>query len=104
MRRLVGQLDALAREQRIEVEVFFDGAEHAAVAAAATSRVTVRFAPGGPNAADRAIASRVRSLGDPTAALVVSSDKRLLASVKAAGGRRIGSGEFARRWLASPAQ
>lgn len=99
MRRLVAALDELAREHKLPVEVCFDGSEHAAVAAAATDRVRVWFAPGGPNAADREIAARVRAAEDPALLLVVTSDRRLQASIKAAGGRSTGSGGFAREWL-----
>lgn len=99
MRRLVARLDELAREQEVAVEVCFDGSAHAAVAGAATGRVAVSFAPGGPNAADREIAARVRADEDPGRLLVVTSDRRLQASIKAAGGRSTGSGGFARQWL-----
>jgi predicted RNA-binding protein with PIN domain len=98
MRRLVGRLDRLAESERIAIEVVFDGREHPAVAAAA-ERVAVGFAPGGPNAADREIAARARAAERPGDLLVVSSDRRLQAAVKAAGAVGIGSGEFARRWL-----
>lgn len=100
MRRLVDGLDGLAREQEVAIEVCFDGSSHAAVAEAATDRVSVSFAPGGPNAADRAIAKRVREDESPERLLVVTSDRRLQASIKAAGGRSTGSGGFAREWLA----
>ena len=99
MRRLVDGLDELARDRDLPVEVCFDGSPHAAVAAAATDRVAVSFAPGGPNAADRAIARRVREDEHPERLLVVTSDRRLRASIKAAGGRSTGSGGFAREWL-----
>jgi predicted RNA-binding protein with PIN domain len=100
MRRLVGGLDSLARELDLAVEVCFDGSPHAAVADAATDRVAVSFAPGGPNAADRAIAERVRGAEDPGGLLVVTSDRRLQAAIKAAGGRSTGAGAFAREHLA----
>ena len=100
MRRLVAGLDALARDQDLPVEVCFDGSPHAAVADLATDRVAVSFAPGGPNAADRVIAERVRADEQPGRLLVVTSDRRLRASIKAAGGRSTGAGGFAREWLA----
>ena len=99
MRRLLVALDDLACGQDLPVEVCFDGSPHAAVAAAATDRVSVSFAPGGPNAADREIAARVRADEEPARLLVVTSDRRLQASIKAAGGRSTGSGGFAREWL-----
>lgn len=99
MRRLTGELVTLAERSEIEIEVVFDGSEHRAVADAGRGRVTVSFAPGGPNAADRVISARVREAGEPGRVLVVSSDRRLVAAVKAAGGRSIGAGEFRRGWL-----
>lgn len=99
MRRLVGTLGLLAEAQGIEVEVCFDGSPHAAVADAAAAGVRVWFAPGGPDAADREIADRVRADPEPGGLLVVSSDRRLQNSVKAAGGRFTGAGAFAREWL-----
>ena len=95
MRRLVKRLDRFAASRSIPVEVYFDGHSHVRVAAAASARVSVHFAPGGPDAADRVIADRVRSHPDPGATLVVSSDRRLRNAVKAAGGSSIGAGEFA---------
>lgn len=99
MRELVGRLDALARHEGIGVEVVFDGCERSRVLEAATERVDVSFAPGGPDAADHEIAARVRAAEAPGEIMVVSSDRRLIAAVKAAGGRRCGSGEFARSRL-----
>jgi predicted RNA-binding protein with PIN domain len=98
MVRLVERLERLAEREGIAVEVVFDGREHATVAAAA-SRIGVGFAPGGPNAADREIAARARAAADPGEILVVSSDRRLRASIKAAGAASVGAGEFTRAWL-----
>jgi predicted RNA-binding protein with PIN domain len=100
MRRLVGELAELAERSQLPVEVVFDGREHTEVAAAATGGVEVSFAPGGPNAADRVIAGRVRESERPGAVLVVSSDRRLVAAVKAAGGRSVGAASFRRSCLA----
>lgn len=100
MERLVRRLGALADQRGIEVEVVFDGRPHARVEdAGADSGVSVGFASGGANAADREIAARVRADADPAAVLVISSDRRLAAAVKAAGGRSAGSGRFVRRQL-----
>lgn len=97
MARLVTGLADYADEVGIPVLVFFDGSEHGRVSAAADGRgVEVRFAPGGRDAADKAIAAYLRRHPEPGDVLVVSSDKRLRAAVKAAGGRGIGAGEFVR--------
>ncbi len=94
MRRLVERLNDLGAREGTAILVVFDGKRHETVAAAAGDLVEVGFAPGGPNAADKVIAARVREHERPERTLVVSSDRRLQASVKAAGGRRIGAGEF----------
>lgn len=103
MERLVVSLGRLAQEHpAIEWEVCFDGRPHEGVlAAAGTAGVAAGFAGGGRDAADRLIAARVRELAAAQpgrAVLVVSSDRRLAAAVKAAGGRCVGSGGFLRRF------
>jgi predicted RNA-binding protein with PIN domain len=100
MERLVRQLNGFAERTEIPVAVVFDGNPHAVVEAAGGPAVQVSFAPGGPNAADRLIAARVRGSAQPEDVLVVSSDRRLAAAVKAAGGRCVGAGGFVSRWLA----
>lgn len=102
MERLVERLNAFAARTGIRVAVVFDGNPHAAVEAAGGSGVDVAFAPGGPNAADKLIAARVRGAERPEAILAVSSDRRLAAAVKAAGGRCMGAGSFVSRWLETP--
>jgi predicted RNA-binding protein with PIN domain len=99
MRRLVLRLNELATREGTPVLVVFDGRPHKGVAAAAGPGVEVEFAPGGPDAADRVIAARVRSHPDPAGLLVASSDRRLRNAVKAAGGRSIGAGELIRTRL-----
>jgi predicted RNA-binding protein with PIN domain len=101
MERLVGELVELARRlgPDVGIEVCFDGRPHERVVAAAAETVAVSFAGGGANAADRLIAARVRELADERRALVVSSDKRLAAAVKAAGGETVGAGAFVRSRL-----
>lgn len=101
MRRLLENLVPVS--ERWEVTVVFDGKPHARVESASPAAVEVVFAPGGPNAADKEIVRRIRRLEDPGAALVVSSDRRLRASVKAAGAHSIGSLEFRREHLAPEA-
>lgn len=99
MATLLAQLGRLAEERpALTVEVVFDGRPHAAVeAAAAEAGVAAEFAGGGADAADRRIAALVRDDPEPSSVLVVSSDRRLVAAVKAAGGRSIGAGGFVRR-------
>ena len=101
MERLVGELIGLARRlgADVAVEVCFDGRPHERVVAAAGTEVAVSFAGPGANAADRMIATRVRELGEGRQTLVVSSDKRLGAAVKAAGGTTVGAGAFVRAEL-----
>jgi predicted RNA-binding protein with PIN domain len=99
MKRLVRQLNRFAERTGVPATVVFDGNPHAAVEAAAGAAVEVAFAPGGPNAADRVIAARVRGSTRPQAVLTVSSDRRLAAAIKAAGGRCVGAGWFVGRWL-----
>ena len=101
MERLVGELVALAERlgPGTTVEVCFDGRPHDRVVAAAGETVAVGFAGPGANAADKVIAARVRELAGERRALVVSSDKRLGAAVKAAGGETVGAGAFVRAEL-----
>ena len=101
MESLVAELGDLARERPgLEVEVCFDGRPHERVAAAATAAgVGVSFAGPGADAADRSIAARVRERSGEVRVLVASSDRRLAAAVKAAGGSSVGAGGFVRRHL-----
>jgi predicted RNA-binding protein with PIN domain len=96
MAALTRRLDALAAAEGIDVTVIFDGRPHRRVEAAA-EMVEVGFAPGGPDAADREIVARLRADDDPGAIVVVTSDRRLRNSVKAAGAASIGAGELLRR-------
>lgn len=102
MAGLVERLGRFAAEhQAITVEVVFDGRPHASVVEAGTeARIAVAFAGSGANAADRRIAAMVREDERPEEVLVVSSDRRLRAAVKAGGGRSTGAGGFVSRWLA----
>jgi predicted RNA-binding protein with PIN domain len=104
MGRLVARLAALAAEEPgLAVEVVFDGRPHDGVLEQASASVEIAFAGAGANAADREIAARVRAAKHPAQVLVVSSDRRLAASVKAAGGVCVGAGGFVRQRL-GPAQ
>lgn len=100
MGRLVAQLATLAdAEPGLEVEVVFDGRPHDGLLEGAPASVVIAFAGGGANAADHEIAARVRAADRPAQVLVVSSDRRLAAAVKAAGGVCVGAGGFVRRRL-----
>ncbi len=101
MESLVAELGALAGERPgLEVEVCFDGRRHERVGtAAAKAGIGVSFAGPGPDAADRMIAARVRERSAEARVLVASSDRRLAAAVKAAGGSSVGAGGFVRRHL-----
>jgi hypothetical protein len=66
--------------------VVFDGRPGLGeVDAAAAAGITARFAPGGPNAADRAIVELLASFADPLPVTVVTSDAALADSVRRAG-------------------
>jgi uncharacterized protein YaiI (UPF0178 family) len=76
------------------VVVFLDGAP---LSLPAVDGVEVRFAPGGPNAADRAITDYLRASDDPSALRVVTSDAALAADVRALGAEVIPAGAFRKR-------
>ena len=96
MAALTRRLSALAGGEGIALNVIFDGRSHRQVAAAA-SGIEIGFAPGGPDAADREILRILRADPDPASIVVVSSDRRLRNSVKAAGAGGVASGELLRR-------
>jgi len=84
-RRLVSGLAALVAPD-VEVTVVFDGRPTPGEAEEAEAAgVAVRYAPGGPDAADHAIVELVRGLDDPGAVTVVTSDAALARSVRSAG-------------------
>lgn len=100
MERLTRRLDAFADGEDIQLVVVFDGRPHERVSGAA-KRVEVRFAPGGPNAADKEIIRIIRTDPEPGSIVAVSSDRRLRAAVKASGASSIGAGELLRRLAAT---
>jgi predicted RNA-binding protein with PIN domain len=91
MGKLTARLAAMSRRDGVEIVVAFDGEERESVRSAGRDDVEVRFAPGGPDAADREIVRLLRADPDPGSILVITSDRRLRASVKAAGARGAGS-------------
>jgi predicted RNA-binding protein with PIN domain len=96
MAALSRRLSSLAQGEEVELRVVFDGRPHRQVAAAA-SGIEIGFAPGGPDAADREILRILRADPDPASITVVTSDRRLRNSVKAAGAAGVASGELLRR-------
>jgi len=94
MRRLTGDLDALARETGEPVTVVFDGAPRET----GGDRVEVRFARRrGPNAADDDIAALAAADDDPASLRVVTSDAGLAERVRPTGAELVGAGAFRRR-------
>jgi predicted RNA-binding protein with PIN domain len=93
MARLVTALQAFADDSGDAVAVVFDGRERD-VGQAAAPGVDVGFAPGARNAADDAIAARVRDDADPATLTVVTSDRELAQRVRAAGAEVAGAGGF----------
>ena len=99
MERLTRRLEAFAEGEDAELIVVFDGRPHERVSAAA-ERIEVRFAPGGPNAADKEIVRVIRADPEPGSMVAVSSDRRLRAAVKASGASSVGAGDFLARLAA----
>ncbi|HZD65248.1 MAG TPA: NYN domain-containing protein [Acidimicrobiales bacterium] len=89
---LVGFQEALGEP----VAVVFDGHPPGVPGVGA---VEVAGAPGGPDAADDEIARRVAADRHPEELVVVTSDHRLVARVRAAGARVVGATGFRRRLL-----
>ncbi len=100
MERLTRRLAAFADREGIELTVVWDGREHARVATAGEG-IEVRFAPGGPDAADSEIVRMIRADEDAASITAVSSDRRLRNSIKAAGAVGVGAGELLARMTAS---
>jgi predicted RNA-binding protein with PIN domain len=95
MRRLTAQLGEWADRSGVQVMVVFDG--RPLEPPAEVPGVEVRFAPGGPNAADREI-ERLVADGDPADATVVTSDRDLEGRLTELGARVVGAGSFRRRF------
>ena len=103
MAGLARRLSAFATGEGIDLRLFFDGRPHPRVESAAEG-IGLEFAPGGPDAADRAIVAALRADADPGAVVVVTSDRRLRNSVKAAGASSVGAGDLLRRLEAVEAE
>jgi predicted RNA-binding protein with PIN domain len=94
MRRLAAELDALADGTGETVTVVFDGAPHEVPA----ERVDVRFATRrGRDAADADVAALAAADREPSSLRVVTSDRALVAQVRATGAEVVGAGAFRRR-------
>jgi len=94
MKRLIDELERFAKASGDDVAVVLDGRPFPLEG---DGRVDVGFAPGGPNAADHAIADWVRDDADPSTLTVVTSDRELEDAVRAGGAQLLGSGAFRRR-------
>lgn len=101
-RRLVEELARFGGSRGEKVEVVFDGEwRDEEVAAGAAAGVVVAFAPGGPDAADWAIARLARTVDDPVGTTVVTSDAALAEEVRGTGVGVLGVSAF-RRLLDPP--
>ena len=96
MRRLIGELDAWARDAGVDALVVFDGRPISFPQSG--DGVEVAFATrSGPDAADDDIVRIAPQDADPARLVVVSSDAALVARVRAAGTRIESAGTFRRR-------
>jgi predicted RNA-binding protein with PIN domain len=93
MRALVQQLVRFARDGGRDVTVVLDGRPREVGGA---DEVTVQFAEGGPDAADRAIAALVAADAAPGSLSVVTSDGALADQVRSHGARVHTAGTFRR--------
>lgn len=91
--RLVAELERFARNRGEPVSLFLDGRpfplEH--------GELDVHFAPGGRNAADRAIVAWLEQRDGGRGIVVVTSDAALAEQVRALGAETQGAGAFRRR-------
>jgi predicted RNA-binding protein with PIN domain len=79
------------------VTVVFDGRPTGRESEGRSGDVEVRYAPGGPNAADDVIVELVGLAADPAAVLVVTSDAALVDRVRRAGAAVEGAKAFRAR-------
>jgi predicted RNA-binding protein with PIN domain len=92
MRRLVTSLGAFATATGVDVTVVLDARPFDL--AEELHGVTVRFAPGGPNAADDEIVRIVERDPSPETLVVATSDRELQRRVEALGARVSHAGSF----------
>jgi predicted RNA-binding protein with PIN domain len=101
-RRLVAALARLGDDA--EITVVFDGRPAAGDEdQAAVTGVHVRFAPGGPNAADDVIVEMVSGLARPGDTVVVTSDRALVERVRQLGAKVESAQAFRSRLAIRPA-
>ncbi len=95
------ELGVFARRSGHDVTVVFDGSpgSEEVGATGAVAGIVVRYAPGGPDAADDVVAALVAGLEDPTSVTVVTSDAGLAGRVGAVGAAVVGSRAFRRSAL-----
>jgi predicted RNA-binding protein with PIN domain len=100
MRTLLEELAAYARTSGDEVTVVLDSDPFEVPGQA--KHIDVRFAPGGPDAADDVIVDIVADDADPGSLLVATSDKRLIARVHMLDAKTISAGALRRTLDAAP--
>ena len=93
MRALADRLASFAEDSGEPVTLVLDGRPFGLD----VPGIELEFAPGGPNAADDAIAKRVAADHDPPSITVVTSDKNLVGRVLEHGANVSGAREFRRR-------
>jgi predicted RNA-binding protein with PIN domain len=95
-RRLLGRLASFAAAKGLEISVVFDGRPEPELPNGAHFRGIKVFYSGTGLSADSLIEQMVRSASEPSSIIVVTSDKRLIATVRALGAAAVRSGEFRR--------
>jgi predicted RNA-binding protein with PIN domain len=97
-RARLGLVEALSRTSCAQEAgwclVVFDGRPGPGERGGTNGTVEVRFAPGGPNAADDLIVQLLEDCEDPAQHLVVTSDRALSSRVRRLGARVEGSAAF----------
>jgi predicted RNA-binding protein with PIN domain len=94
MRSLLQDTAAYARASDDEVTVVLDSDPFDLPDE--TENIDVRFAPGGPDAADDVIVNIVANDADPKSLLIATSDKRLVARVRMLDAETISAGAMRR--------
>jgi uncharacterized protein YaiI (UPF0178 family) len=96
-RALADSLARFAAETREPVTLFLDG--RPLEPAVEAEGVELRYAPGGPDAADREIVAALETDPDPGAIRVVTSDAALAERARELGAEVVGAGAFRREHL-----